>query len=123
MSGDKNLDVEVDAYKIEQVLINLINNAIKYANGSFEILISVTRSGAVAKVAVTDKGPGIQPEVIPHLFERYYRVDPAGRQYSGLGLGLYISSEIVKKHGGQIGVESELGKGSTFWFTLPYLSQ
>ena len=123
MSGDKNLDVEVDAYKIEQVLINLINNAIKYANGSFEILISVTRSGAVAKVAVTDKGPGIQPEVIPHLFERYYRVDPAGRQYSGLGLGLYISSEIVKKHGGQIGVESELGKGSTFWFTLPCLSE
>ncbi|WP_285055221.1 ATP-binding protein [Pedobacter ginsengisoli] len=123
MSGDKNFDVEVDAYKIEQVLINLINNAIKYANGSFEILINVERSGAVAKVAVTDKGPGIQPEVIPHLFERYYRVDPTGRQYSGLGLGLYISSEIVKKHGGQIGAESEPGKGSTFWFTLPCLSE
>jgi two-component system phosphate regulon sensor histidine kinase PhoR len=119
MNGDKNLNVEIDANKIEQVLINLVNNAIKYANESFEILINVERFRTMAKVAVTDKGPGISPEVVSHLFERYYRVDPAGRQYSGLGLGLYISSEIIKKHGGQIGVESELGSGSTFWFTLP----
>jgi two-component system CheB/CheR fusion protein len=119
MSGNKSLNVEVDAYKIEQVLINLINNAIKYASESLEIRITVECVGAMAKVAVTDKGPGIQPEVVPHLFERYYRVDPAGRQYSGLGLGLYISSEIIKKHNGQIGAESEPGNGSTFWFMLP----
>ncbi|HMI02631.1 MAG TPA: ATP-binding protein [Pedobacter sp.] len=123
MRGDKTLNVEIDAYKIEQVLINLINNAIKYASESLEILINVERFGALAKVAVIDKGPGIPPEVVPHLFDRYYRVDPAGRQYSGLGLGLYISSEIIKKHGGQIGVESEPGSGSTFWFTLPCAPQ
>lgn len=117
--GDKNLEVEVDVNKIDQVLINFVNNAIKYANESLEIVINIERLDDMAKVSVADKGPGIQPELIPHLFERYYRADPAGRQYSGLGLGLYISSEIVKKHNGTIGAESEPGKGSTFWFTVP----
>lgn len=119
MRGDKDLLVEVDVHKIEQVLINFINNAFKYAHESSEVIVNVERIGEMAKVSVVDKGPGIQPEVIPHLFERYYRVDPAGRQYSGLGLGLYISSEIIKKHNGQIGAESEPGNGSTFWFMLP----
>jgi len=73
----------------------------------------------MARVSVTDKGPGIPPDKVPHLFERYYRVDSVGMQFSGLGLGLYISSEIIKRHGGHIGVESEPGKGSTFWFTVP----
>lgn len=117
--GNKDIEVEVDANKIDQVLVNFVNNAIKYAHDSMEILINIERRDHMAKVSVTDKGPGIQPELIPHLFQRYYRADPAGRQYSGLGLGLYISSEIVKKHNGTIGAESEPGKGSTFWFTVP----
>ncbi|HEY4195001.1 MAG TPA: HAMP domain-containing sensor histidine kinase, partial [Mucilaginibacter sp.] len=66
-----------------------------------------------------DRGPGIAEDKLPHLFDRYYRADSEGAQYSGLGLGLYISAEIIRRHGGDIGVDSEPGNGSTFWFTLP----
>lgn len=83
------------------------------------IKINVEKLKGFAKISVKDLGMGIKPEKIPHLFERYYRAHYNGLQFSGLGLGLYISSDIVKKHGGEIGVNSELGKGSTFWFTLP----
>jgi signal transduction histidine kinase len=79
----------------------------------------MARKDNFLKVAVIDNGPGIAPEKVPFLFDRYYRADHTGSQYSGLGLGLYICSEIIKRHGGQIGVESQVGNGSTFWFTLP----
>jgi len=118
-SGDLTLQAYADPERIEQVLVNFVNNAIKYAPESKEIAVKIEKQGEMAKVSVSDKGPGIPPEKISHLFERYYRVDNAGIQYSGLGLGLYISSEIIKKHDGQIGVNSEVGKGSTFWFTIP----
>ncbi len=117
--GDLALMVYADAGRIDQILINFVNNAIKYAPASKEILICIEKVNDMAKVSVIDKGPGIPPDKVLHLFDRYYRVDSSGSQYSGLGLGLYISAEIIKKHNGQIGVESELGKGSTFWFTLP----
>ncbi|WP_083936522.1 sensor histidine kinase [Arcticibacter svalbardensis] len=91
----------------------------KYAPGSKQILITIEKNNDEAKVSVTDKGQGIAANKIPHLFDRYFRIDNPGSQYSGLGLGLYISGEIIRKHKGQIGVDSELGKGSTFWFTLP----
>lgn len=117
--GDPKLEAVADAERIEQVVINFVNNAIKYAPLSKEIKIRIEKAGEMARISVTDKGPGIQPEKIPHLFERYYRVDSQGVQFSGLGLGLYISSEIVKRHGGQIGVDTEVGEGSTFWFAIP----
>lgn len=119
ITTDIELKVYCDAHRIEQVLINLINNAIKYAPESKEIVISIKEVAGEAMVAVSDKGPGIPAEKMSKLFDRYYRVDNSGILYSGLGLGLYINSEIIKKHQGRIGVESELGKGSTFWFTLP----
>jgi two-component system phosphate regulon sensor histidine kinase PhoR len=119
LQGDKDLEVNADADKVEQVVTNLINNVIKYAPDSNVINVSLERVDNMAKVSVIDNGPGIPPEKLPNLFERYYRVDNSGIQYSGLGLGLYICAEIIKKHNGQIGAESELGKGSTFWFTLP----
>ena len=100
-----------------------VNNAVKYAPHSKEILIRIEKVNNMAKVSVIDKSPGISPEKIPHLFDRYYRVDSSGSQYSGLGLGHYISAEIIKKHSGEIGVDSELGKGSTFWFTLPTMQR
>ncbi len=118
-TGDSTLQVMADADKIEQVLVNFINNAVKYAPDSNQIIINYTKLADAVKVYVTDHGPGIPPEKLPHLFERYYRVDKNGHQYSGLGLGLYICSEIIKKHGGHISADSTLGVGSTFWFTLP----
>jgi PAS domain S-box-containing protein len=117
--GDTEVEVYADAARIDQVVINFVNNAIKYAAGSKEIKIFIEKINDIAKVSIIDKGPGIPPDKLLHLFGRFYRVDSSGSQYSGLGLGLYISAEIIKKHNGQIGVNSELGKGSTFWFTLP----
>jgi PAS domain S-box-containing protein len=118
-SGDEQLQVFADEGRIEQVVINLVNNAVKYAPDSKRITVALEQTGQELKVSVTDEGPGITAEKIPHLFDRYYRVDSAGSKYSGLGLGLYICSEIIKKHQGRIGVNSLPGKGSTFWFTLP----
>jgi signal transduction histidine kinase len=117
--GDTDLQVFADEHRVDQVVINLVNNAVKYAPNSREIYLIVEKEGNMAKISVKDNGPGIAPDKLPHLFNRYYRADYSGIQYSGLGLGLYISSEIVRKHGGKIGAVSELGKGSTFWFTLP----
>ncbi|RZL00409.1 MAG: PAS domain-containing protein, partial [Pedobacter sp.] len=117
--GDLDLVVNADINKIEQVLVNLVNNAVKYAPDSKQIHIHAVKEGAFAKIMVIDKGRGVPPEKLPHLFDRYYRVDTGGHQYSGLGLGLYICNEIVKKHGGTMGAESKLDEGSTFWFTLP----
>jgi PAS domain S-box-containing protein len=121
--GELDLEVFADANRIDQVMINFVNNAIKYAPNSTEIRIVVRREGDFAKISVIDQGPGIPAEKRAYLFDRYFRVDTSGLNYSGLGLGLYINSEVVKRHGGEIGVESELGKGTTFWFTLPLNSR
>lgn len=118
-SGDLDLQVNADRARIDQVIINLINNAVKYAPQSKTITVFIEQRDEQAKISVIDKGPGIPPEKLPHLFKRYYRADTSGIQYSGLGLGLFISSEIIHRHGGEIGVNSEPGKGSTFWFTIP----
>lgn len=120
--GDTSLVVTADAERVEQVISNLINNAIKYAPDSKEIVITLERFPQTAKISISDRGPGIPAEKLPHLFDRFYRAESSGSQYSGLGLGLYICAEIIKKHGGEIGADSEMGKGSTFWFTLPLSS-
>jgi PAS domain S-box-containing protein len=119
VTGDRSIVIVGDEHRIDQVVVNFVNNAIKYAPESTTIYISVSVQNETARIEVTDTGPGISAEKLPHLFERYYRADHAGVQYSGLGLGLYICAEIIKRHGGKIGVDSEFGKGSTFWFTLP----
>jgi PAS domain S-box-containing protein len=119
VSGEYDLQIYADEHRIDQVVVNLVNNAVKYAPSSKEIYLNVSKLPGFVKVSVTDNGPGVLPEKSPHLFERYYRADNSGAKVSGLGLGLYISKEIIKRHGGEIGVESEVGKGSTFWFTLP----
>jgi len=118
IEGDKYLKANADPIRIGQVVINFVNNAIKYAANS-EILINIEKVNEMVKVSVIDKGPGILSEKLPFIFDRYYRVDSSGSQYTGLGLGLYICGEIIKKHQGEIGADSELGRGSTFWFTLP----
>lgn len=118
-AGSAETEVFADAERIQRVLINFVNNAMKYASDSRDIHITVQKIDNNVKVSVIDYGRGIPTEKIPYLFDRYYRADLNGGQYSGLGLGLYISAEIIKKHHGEIGVNSEVGKGSEFWFTLP----
>lgn len=119
ITGSEKLKVTADEHAIDQVVVNLVNNAVKYAPDSLEIILDIKKVGDMAKISVIDKGPGIEQDKLSHLFDRYYQAESRGFQNSGLGLGLYISAGIIKRHNGQIGVESELGKGSTFWFTLP----
>lgn len=118
--GDLHERVTADMQQIGQVMVNLINNAIKYAPES-DIAIKANKlDEKEMMISVKDDGPGIPEQKRAQLFERYYRADYQGQKFSGLGLGLYICADIIKNHGGTIGVDSELGQGATFWFTLPF---
>ncbi|WP_294264140.1 ATP-binding protein [uncultured Chryseobacterium sp.] len=118
--GDIDEQVMADNQQIGQVMINFISNAIKYAPESKQVIITAKKiSDHEIKISVRDQGPGIPKEKLEHLFKRYYRTNYHGQKFTGLGLGLFISGDIIKEHGGRIGVESEEGKGSEFWFTLP----
>jgi len=118
IEGDSEIKVTADYLKIGQVVTNLLSNCTKYASKSKKINIHVERISDSVKVTVKDFGPGIPDDKLANLFDIYYRADNVG-QSSGLGLGLYICSRIITDHDGNIGVESELGKGTSFWFTLP----
>jgi signal transduction histidine kinase len=112
------LAIQADPARLTQVVENMLNNALKYAPGS-EITLHLERAGNWAHVSVSDHGPGIPPEHLGRLFERFYRVPSQTGEVRGTGLGLYICRQIVEAHGGKISVESELGKGSTFHIYLP----
>jgi two-component system phosphate regulon sensor histidine kinase PhoR len=105
--------------RLEQVLMNLVNNAVKYAQGSKKVIVKVRRHENWVRVSVIDFGIGLSDEQQHKIFERFYRVEDKKNITSGLGMGLYISSEIINMHNGKIGVESKLGEGSTFYFDLP----
>jgi signal transduction histidine kinase len=111
-------NVYADKARIGQVLINLINNAIKHSPNADKVVINVIKKGNMAQVSVQDFGMGISRERLGRIFERFYQVSE-GKMLEGLGLGLFISSEIIKQHEGKIWATSEPGKGSTFFFTLP----
>ncbi|MEW6742314.1 MAG: ATP-binding protein [Planctomycetota bacterium] len=112
----------MDEDRIVQVLTNIINNAVKFTPAGGQIVIGLEndkRSGDCVRVWVRDTGPGIAPEKLLHLFERHFQAsEESVRKHGGLGLGLSICRELVKLHGGEIGVESRVGQGSTFYFTL-----
>ncbi|WP_259071726.1 sensor histidine kinase [Mucilaginibacter sp. X4EP1] len=119
INGDKDLMVYADRNRIDQVLCNLLTNAIKYSPGEGLIKVAFEKQeNGLVRVSVADNGIGIPEDKTGDIFDRFYRVENRPQYYSGIGLGLFISSEIIKRHGGEIGVESILGKGSTFWFTV-----
>ena len=120
-----SLKVEADRNYLEQVLINLIDNAIKYTPDGGRITISVVeKEGQEVEFSVRDNGIGIPKEDMPRIFERFYRVDKGrSKESGGTGLGLSIVKHLVQAHGGRVWVESRLGEGSTFSFTLPLLGE
>ncbi|MGD8849218.1 MAG: ATP-binding protein, partial [Anaerolineales bacterium] len=107
----------IDTTRIAQVIDNFLNNASKYASGSAVKVIARATDDSL-RITVQDEGPGIPAEHRPHLFERFYRV-PSESTTRGTGLGLYISQKIIEAHGGEIGVESTMGEGTSFYFDLP----
>lgn len=112
--------VDADREKIGSVVSNLLSNAVKYSPRGKLVTVSCTLQHNEVQVSVTDSGMGIRPRDLPRIFDRYYRSDSEHtRNISGFGVGLYLSAEIVRRHNGRIWAESEKGKGSTFYFTLP----
>jgi signal transduction histidine kinase len=119
LENDIDIRYMGDQFRIEQVMVNLLNNAIKYSpNASLIIVKAEVEAGRII-VVVQDFGIGIAKEDIDQLFKRFYRVSKTAMHYQGVGLGLYIASEIIKKHNGSFTIESEPGKGSSFYFYLP----
>ncbi len=112
----------IDQDQLREVLGNLVDNAIKYTRQG-NVTIDVTGDESTITVSVTDTGIGVPPEDVPHLFQKFYRVDNSDtREIGGTGLGLYISRRLIESNNGHIGVRSELGHGSTFFVTIPRIS-
>ena len=117
-TADKNLpSIQADADKTTWVLNNFLTNAIKYSFNKSSVEVSAVQQNGGMVFSVTDHGPGIDKEYLPRLFERYFQVP--GSKEKGTGLGLAISKEFIEAQGGHIWVESEIAKGSTFYFSLP----
>jgi len=115
--------ISADPNLIRQVLINLIGNAIKFSPPASTIVVTAHERPDGIRFLVSDEGPGIDPEDIDKLFTKFQQLDASDtRLQSGSGLGLAISKTIVELHGGKIGVDSTVGEGSTFWFSLPFVS-
>lgn len=109
-----------DEAKVDQILTNLVSNAIKFSPGGGQITIRVVPDDGCVRCAVSDQGVGIPPEQLSHIFERFHRLDYRdSRQTYGCGIGLYLVKHLVEAHGGTVSVQSEVGKGSTFTFCLP----
>ena len=126
-SGDRHrvvLDAEsqaeavVDELRIERVIANLLDNALKYTPAGAGIVVRLSRDASAAQISVCDAGPGLSPAEIGVVFEPYRRASTSSGR-AGTGLGLYVSKQIVEAHGGQIGVESVRGAGARFYFVLP----
>lgn len=109
--------VLADSERLQRIILNLLTNALKYSPPEERVVVRLQRKGGNVTVSVIDLGPGIAEEDIPHIFERYYQT--RGTRLGGMGLGLYITKMLVEAHGGTIRVESKVGKGCRFYFSLP----
>lgn len=117
--GKINQLISFDDIRIEQVLINFLTNAIKYSPENNQVIVTTFVDDDEVKVSVTDFGIGIPDFKQDAVFRKFYRVEESSVQFQGMGIGLYICSEIIKQHHGTIGLSSKLEEGSTFYFTLP----
>jgi len=117
--------VRADARRLEQVFLNLIGNAVKFTPEKGRVGVAVTADAETVEVRISDTGPGIDPEFVPHMFEAFRQGDEAsGRRHGGVGLGLSIAKELIEAQNGRIEVESAgAGRGATFIVTLPVSRQ
>lgn len=113
------LSVSIDPTRIEQVLVNLLNNAVKHSKEGSIITIYAKEKSRIIKISVHDQGEGIAKEKLPFVFEKFYQATE--KPSSGFGIGLYIAKEIIQAHKGTVSVESTIGKGSTFSFSLSHI--
>jgi signal transduction histidine kinase len=120
VENDIHVVVNSDRHRLEQVIGNFLSNAIKYSPGVDKVLIRTDLVGENVRFTVKDFGIGIPQEMQPLVFDRFYRVQSSSQRFPGLGIGLYISAEIIKRHGGQVGVRSDKG-GTEFYFEIPVL--
>jgi PAS domain S-box-containing protein len=118
VTGDGDIMVEGDRHRLIQVITNFLSNGIKYSKDAPNLTLSVHYDKVMLTVAVTDHGIGISKEKLPFVFERFYRVEKT-RKVEGIGLGLYLCRQIIDAHNGHIWAESEEGKGSSFYFSIP----
>jgi signal transduction histidine kinase len=116
---DEELIIHADSQRIEQVIINLVTNAVKYSPKADKVIIEAVVTDNKLRISVQDFGIGIQPDQLERVFSRFYRVENLASHMSGLGIGLYISHEIVTRHQGKLWVESTYGEGTTFYFEIP----
>jgi signal transduction histidine kinase len=122
--SDARLRVSIDPSRIRQVIVNLVANAIKFSSEGTAVEVQAATEGDYVRVEVVDHGRGISRDDVPLIFTKFYRTESSvDDAVAGTGMGLYISRMIVETHGGRVGVESELGKGSVFFFTLPLSQQ
>jgi two-component system phosphate regulon sensor histidine kinase PhoR len=114
-NSNESIICKADPFRMKQVLINLITNAISYSSEDSKVIVQIEEIEKGVQILVQDTGIGIEESELPRIFERFYRVDKArSRAHGGTGLGLAIVKHIMEAHGGQISVDSEVGKGSTF---------
>lgn len=116
----ERVEITADSLSLERAVRNLVENALRHTPAGEQIVIRAGADQAEARIEVIDAGVGIAPENLPHLFDRFYRVDTARtRAHGGAGLGLSIVKAIMEAHGGSVSVRSKLGAGSTFTLRLP----
>lgn len=122
VSLGNDVTVQIDPLRLEQVISNLLGNAAKYSDKQTLVVLESTLENENIVIKVTDQGIGLNEESKRSVFDKFYRAEDVLHSHSGLGMGLYIASKIVTDHGGKMWVDSELGKGSTFSFSIPILA-
>lgn len=118
VKGHANIHIKADRYRLIQVITNYLSNGIKYSNGKTDVTLTVQHDVSTLTVSVKDEGLGISKEQLPYIFQRFFRAEKT-RNLEGVGLGLYLCQQIIQAHNGKVWAESEEGKGSTFYFSIP----